>query len=476
MKKLQLPLSAFLLAVIGFFVLPSQYYSGDMVVHLQYIKEIQNPTLYTQDYTNAFMIPQKRSSVYYPLMAFITGISPLSLYTDLRVLYLFFLFMFFFGLIMIAYILSGSIWVGMLWSLLLLTQVHIGGSAIETIESDLVPRGISLGLALWSYVFILKKSRRVSFVLLLLSLAVHVLTGTYAVFFYLWNTLIGFLTKRSKIVSGLILDTVIVIYIWLTSTKQINQEWLEILRYRNAYAFYDLWPAVAWRNLGILLLPGIAGLIWFSAKQKEVKRMFLLLLSGTLVLVIAHIVFEMIYPKWWMVMLQTGRSWIYVVYAALFLGSVLLQQVFSDRYIKIVVIAGLVLVASYHIFYRSERNLTSWVEIQTWVNSHTQKECVILVPFMVPGFRVASERAIVGDMKDGTLSFYSEAFAQEWKRRYTDLYNWESLDLERIQDLQQKYGFNFLIATKPVTFALPRIFENDAYILYWIASTTSCKT
>ena len=54
---------------------------------------------------------------------------------------------------------------------------------------------------------------------------------------------------------------------------------------------------------------------------------------------------------------------------------------------------------------------------QNWARTNTPKNAILLTPPKEAGFRVFSERGIVGEWKDGTQQYFDDAFSVEWGRR-----------------------------------------------------------
>ena len=59
----------------------------------------------------------------------------------------------------------------------------------------------------------------------------------------------------------------------------------------------------------------------------------------------------------------------------------------------------------------------AWRAAQDWARIHTPDDAVFLTPAQQNGFRVHSQRAIVGEWRDGTQLYFSTAFAQPWWER-----------------------------------------------------------
>jgi hypothetical protein len=66
---------------------------------------------------------------------------------------------------------------------------------------------------------------------------------------------------------------------------------------------------------------------------------------------------------------------------------------------------------------RAKWETGSWREVQDWVRLHTPKDAIFVTPPQEAGFRVFSERTVVGEWKDGTQQYFDETFATEWAAR-----------------------------------------------------------
>src|SRR4029453_15938708 len=58
-----------------------------------------------------------------------------------------------------------------------------------------------------------------------------------------------------------------------------------------------------------------------------------------------------------------------------------------------------------------------WRQAQDWARRNTPKDAVFLTPPREAGFRVFSERTVVGEWKDGTQQYFDDAFVREWGSR-----------------------------------------------------------
>lgn len=69
-------------------------------------------------------------------------------------------------------------------------------------------------------------------------------------------------------------------------------------------------------------------------------------------------------------------------------------------------------------FHRPELgNDPAWLDAQRWAKTNSPTDAVFLTPAQMSGFRILSQRAIVGEWRDGTQLYFSAAFAQPWWQR-----------------------------------------------------------
>lgn len=152
------------------------------------------------------------------------------------------------------------------------------------------------------------------------------------------------------------------------------------------------------------------------------------------------------------------------------------------------------------IFYRIDhRSLTykpplrgDWEDVQKWVQRHTGKDALFVVPPYVNGFRTFSQRSVFVEKIDGGAMHWNIGYEQKWAERlnelgYTDApyLNFNSsapLDPlvmqtrliyavngeENFLRLKDKYGVEFVIEESFRQLSFPLIYQNQAFLVYRI--------
>lgn len=128
---------------------------------------------------------------------------------------------------------------------------------------------------------------------------------------------------------------------------------------------------------------------------------------------------------------------------------------------------------------RSEQRvlLPYWIDVQRWAGKHTSVDDRFITPPDIEGFRVYSERGIVASWKDGTAAFWYPPMASEWLTRMVDLKyidsskdeitrKYSNLSANEFLDLAGKYGAGFAVVRRPSSMELPRVYENERFIVF----------
>jgi hypothetical protein len=114
---------------------------------------------------------------------------------------------------------------------------------------------------------------------------------------------------------------------------------------------------------------------------------------------------------------------------------------------------------------------SDWIDVQQWCKANTPIEAMFFVPPDIQGFRVHSQRAIVGDWKDGAPSVFSEAYAKKWWSRMECLRGYDSFDEVRFNKLKEEYGASYAVTRKKQRLNFPIEYQNNGFIVYEIPSS-----
>ena len=110
-----------------------------------------------------------------------------------------------------------------------------------------------------------------------------------------------------------------------------------------------------------------------------------------------------------------------------------------------------------------------WREAQDWARRSTPKDAVFLTPPREAGFRVFSERTVVGEWKDGTQQYFDDGFVREWGDRMQALRGdaYASLSDRELLDLAARYGASYIVLpARPIRRGLVPAYRAKGYAVY----------
>lgn len=110
-----------------------------------------------------------------------------------------------------------------------------------------------------------------------------------------------------------------------------------------------------------------------------------------------------------------------------------------------------------------------WREAQDWARRSTPKDAVFLTPPREAGFRVFSERTVVGEWKDGTQQYFDDGFVREWGDRMQALRGdgYASLSDRELLDLASRYGASYIVLpARPIRRTLVPAYRAKGYAIY----------
>jgi hypothetical protein len=114
----------------------------------------------------------------------------------------------------------------------------------------------------------------------------------------------------------------------------------------------------------------------------------------------------------------------------------------------------------------------AWRDVQDWVRLNTPKDAVVLTPPQGTGFRVFSERTIVGEWKDGTQQYFDEGFAKDWGQRMAALtpQGREKLTNDEILTTARLFGASFVVSAPRLRHqGLEELYRNKYYAVYGVS-------
>ena len=109
---------------------------------------------------------------------------------------------------------------------------------------------------------------------------------------------------------------------------------------------------------------------------------------------------------------------------------------------------------------------SDWIDVQQWCKANTPIDSIFFVPPDIQGFRVHSQRVIVGDWKDGAPCVFSERYAKKWWVRMEELRGYDSFDETRLNQLKEKYGASYAVTRKSQQLNFPTEYQNNGFAVY----------
>jgi len=124
--------------------------------------------------------------------------------------------------------------------------------------------------------------------------------------------------------------------------------------------------------------------------------------------------------------------------------------------------------SAYRRSHPENRYSEGWRDVQIWARENTRKDALFLTPPNNTGFRIFSQRPIVGEWKDGTQQYFDADYSYEWWGRMQDLRSnsWDKTGEKRYVELAKKYGASYLVLPAGVTLNLRKEYENGTYLVY----------
>ena len=457
------------------------YGTGDQALYIPLLNKLRDYTLFPTDYL--FPLFYSHNTLVYLGITLAGRFLGGNFFVPYTILYCVTSFFWYIGIYKLASTLFQNRKTALLSCLLFILPYPVGGAAITTVEASFLLRYVTNTILIYLLITFFEEKYFVLIYLFAILTIVHPLSG--AIFFPLIFLMVLRVPKniRNQIYIHFTFLMLIVGFIVVavnpgnligTLPLMPTEEWLQVLQFRNKYAFPLLWSLNEWKYLFIALLPLVLYTIRSTLRNEisdQKTRFILLLLTVTSFMLVVQILFTSIFPVSYIIILQLGRIWLIPIILSFIIGTHLVTKIY-DRciprplYLKIIILATIILA----IFIRNKPVLAlqppKWRETQMWVKLHTNKNCTVLTNFYSQGFRVYSERSIVGEYKDGTISFYSPVFAQIWSQKKEALSKENWFTRENLENVQSTYPFSLVVLLNEQKTTLNRVFINDQYSVY----------
>jgi len=120
----------------------------------------------------------------------------------------------------------------------------------------------------------------------------------------------------------------------------------------------------------------------------------------------------------------------------------------------------------YHVNLPGRLPRSDWIDVQQWCKANTPIDAMFFVPPDIQGFRVHSQRAIVGDWKDGAPCVFSERYAKKWWARMEELRGYDSFDETKFNQLKEKYKASYAVTRQSQRLDFPMKYQNNGFVVY----------
>jgi hypothetical protein len=120
----------------------------------------------------------------------------------------------------------------------------------------------------------------------------------------------------------------------------------------------------------------------------------------------------------------------------------------------------------------------AWHDIQVWVRLNTPKSSVVLTPPQETGFRVFSERSVVGESMDLTQPFVDPVLDWQWRGRMKIMAGdrYPRLPDEQLLEIARQFGASYIVVPRGRRHrGLPELYGNLGYAVYRASSAEAAE-
>lgn len=503
-------LSAFAILIHGY-----KFNTSDQKIVIPFILKKFNPILFPND--PIFAQVSSENSLFYVLMAKTMNFIPLE--STFFILYLLCHLGLFFGIYLLGKTIFKSKYLAILSIMPFLMPKFVAGLLTYTYDTFFLYRLVGETLLVYLLFFIVKNRFRLSAMVAGVGALIHPISFIPNFFVtpvaaYLSKKNLKYIASTVIIILALLLPLILKSKGGLTLNLEDfnNAKWMEIIRFRDNYLSLRSWSRADWISLAFYITVFFYSVIKIPKWNR--KLFFSVLISTSLAVAAGAFFvdflnfpifaqfqfFRSIIPLAYLALIASpvmitscrlfGRilgsaAFIFLClnmfpfFLACFLLKVLVDLVsanknsFRTSKIQFAAIFMIIIIGSLFIHQEKLKSLnlqirhpdvmTPWRDIQIWANQNTPVNAVFLVSPHDTGFRIYSQRSILGDEKDGALVAYSSQYASKWDNLMRQLDDYDNFIDYDFRKLRKDYKFNYMIVPASKKTAFPVLYKNNTY-------------
>ena len=451
-----------LLLISSIAILTHGYYfsTGDQSIHIPQVLSRIDLQLFAQDYS--VNISEGQFTLFYSLMAGLVKISRVDLQWLYFSLYLLIRFLLTLATFNLAKTILKSDAKSFLATALLSLPLPIGGAAITTFDTALIPRFLIAPALIYSLTQIIKtnyfKSALISGLIFLIhpfsAISLDLIIIGSLIFYRQSPVKILVILLTALVPASPLIFTRLPMFLSESPGWLMSSPWQQILIDRMPYLFLSHWSVFEWLALLLLLLP-----VLLSLKQLPIRA----ILFTSLIFTLGYFIFSELVPITPLIQFQPLRVWTFLV----FLAPILLVSLdFRLASIALILLIFIKFPSSLKLEL-PHQNQREWDQLQFWIRDNTPVDSLILTPPHRNGFRVHSQRAIVAEIKDGSSGLYSYPFALEWQQRISQLHPLPTKPSAEISRIAAQYGADYLVTFRDFPHSgFTPVFQTETFIIY----------
>lgn len=471
-----------LLTIILMYILPYQYGVEDQAIYLPLIKKSLNQTLYQGDYLLKY---HSQTTVFFPIVKFIYPF-----FGDLERLFSLLYFMSLFFILLGIYKVSRAIFqskpVSLIALLIFILPKWIGGTGVLTYENYFLPRLLATPFLLFALYYLIYQKIKTSALLSSFTFIIHPVSAIpLAIIFFVYLFLKRKAINKKDIAFSFLTIFVSILIVISLAQKEFSQtakflvmphDWLHLVKIRDSFIFPQLWKLRSFGSLVLFYLFYFIFLIQTRIlrngkadlnKNKETIINLSVIISLSIPLL--FIVISELIPITFILQLEPARSLAVFAYLSIICFAYASYQIIRARnpfllkfFISVFLFFSIFLWNNKH----PEKIDQDFLDVQIWARNNTDINSIFLTPPTKKGFRIYSERAIIGEYKDGGPILFSYDLAKEWEKRMKGLQSYLFFTEKDINRLKNKYHFDYIVVEKPKNFDFIKLHENNKYIIY----------